>query len=450
MFELIDTHPDVNVQEAEYIRLLGYPRGHALEGRPLELAYWARQWYMQHGKPWVYARKVEQFEVDRDRVMVEGTIFSSEKLRDQLLEAHADDAFLVAASAGKECEEMARKLWLEEKPDEYFFLETFGSAVVEHLIANTGFRFCEWADRQQCAILPHYSPGYPGWDVSDQQQLMNVIVKGRTNVFPGELQVLQTGMLNPKKSLLAVFGVTPDVAGVRRLTSLIPCSNCSLPSCQYRRVPYRKAMPRIESVRPLAGTENGKDAVDNAAPSPLTPDAQYTIGASALRKWSQERLQISFLDDESVEAEFRFEGTTCSNLGKPLEFLYRVKLRGAADMYRVEDTRCAPSPTDDGYRYMCEYLDKGDSFIRTIADEQPLLGMPLDEVLRWGRQFSPSGCFCNSTSRQHKWGLVFEVIHFALAQRHAGTITSSKQTDHREMRNSQNPIQRTTTHDENM
>ena len=34
----------------------------------------------------------------------------------------------------------------EEKPDEYFFLETFGSAVVEHLITVAGARLCAWAD----------------------------------------------------------------------------------------------------------------------------------------------------------------------------------------------------------------------------------------------------------------------------------------------------------------
>jgi hypothetical protein len=34
----------------------------------------------------------------------------------------------------------------------------------------------------------------------------------------------------------------------------------------------------------------------------------------------------------------------------------------------------------------------------------------------WKRQFSPAGCYCDSFSREHKWGLVLEVIHYALAQ----------------------------------
>ena len=48
MNELIDIHPDLNVREEEYIRLLGYPEGFKLEERSRELADWARQWYNEN------------------------------------------------------------------------------------------------------------------------------------------------------------------------------------------------------------------------------------------------------------------------------------------------------------------------------------------------------------------------------------------------------------------
>jgi len=38
MLEFADASPIVDVDPAEYSRLLGYPRGHALAGRSLELA----------------------------------------------------------------------------------------------------------------------------------------------------------------------------------------------------------------------------------------------------------------------------------------------------------------------------------------------------------------------------------------------------------------------------
>jgi hypothetical protein len=38
-------------------------------------------------------------------------------------------------------------------------------------------------------------------------------------------------------------------------------------------------------------------------------------------------------------------------------------------------------------------------------------------VLPWRRGSSVAGCFCEADSREHKWGLVLETIHYALAQR---------------------------------
>ena len=45
MIELSDSGPEVRVELAEYLRLLGYPRDRTLEGRARELADWARAWY---------------------------------------------------------------------------------------------------------------------------------------------------------------------------------------------------------------------------------------------------------------------------------------------------------------------------------------------------------------------------------------------------------------------
>jgi len=419
MYELIDINPDVNVEEAEYIRLLGYPRGHSLEGRPKELAQWAREWFRQNGQPWVYARKVDRFEIDGDGILIDGVRCSSTTLRERLTAGRARGAFIAAVSAGVECEELAHRLWLEEKPDEYFFLEAYGSAVVEHLIASTGFRFCEWADREKLGILPHYSPGYPGWDISEQHALLSAIQGDRGTVFPGKLEVLETGMLKPKKSLLAVFGITPepDKAGLTK--NLIPCENCSLSNCQFRRMPYRRTLPQTESVGALQHRGLAGSNADSMKPV-LTPNAKYSLSAHALRKWTEERLTLSVLADGSVEAHFNYEGTTCSNLGRPLYFHYYVRLGPPEDNYRVERAQCLPSPTDDGHKYMCEYLDKGDPFVSSIISEQPLLGEPLEEVLMWERRHSPSGCFCEPESRQHKWGLVFEVIHYALSRERNG------------------------------
>src|SRR5262245_6226426 len=114
MMEWSDAKPDLNVLETEYKRLLGFPADYKLEGSARELADWARQWYGENGRPWIYARGVE-FKLSARDVQLDGATFTADRLRAQFNDAQADRAALVAVSAGKECEERARQLWLEGK-----------------------------------------------------------------------------------------------------------------------------------------------------------------------------------------------------------------------------------------------------------------------------------------------------------------------------------------------
>jgi len=394
VIEIDDRSPSVDVQPAEYVRLLGYPQGWTLDGRAQELAAWAREWYAQHGRPWTYARGVDNVRIDGGAIVIDGARFQSSRLQMTLVNAEADRAFLVAVSAGPELEAEAQARWGEGKPDEYFFLEVFGSAVVEHLVTTTGARLCAWADSERSAVLPHYSPGYPDWSIDEQASLLDLIHP------PGgsaSVDVLDSGMLRPKKSLLAVFGVTRHVDRVRPLTELSPCENCSFAPCQFRRAPYRRSQP---AAMPAAT---------------VVAAASYTVNAKALQRWSRERLTLEAREDGSVAALFRYDGTTCTNMGRALVFHYHVRLGRREDGYPILEQSCEPAPGDQGHTAMCRYISDRDPLMAAIASERPLHGRPLDEVMRWTRTASPAGCYCEPESREHKWGLVLETIHYALS-----------------------------------
>jgi hypothetical protein len=415
MFELFETPSKVDVQQAEFNRLLGYPKGHLLEGRSQQLATEARQWYATHGRPWLYARHVEGVELRDGRVRVAGVEFASPQLHEQLTVAEARSVVVAAVSAGPECEAQAQQHWREEKPDEYFFTETYGSAVVENLVTVAAGRLCAWADQNQMAALPHYSPGYSGWDMTDQGKMWEVLNRGRTRPLPGELEVMTTGMLVPKKSLLALFGLTTQLERAKQLQIFIPCENCALDPCRFRRAPYRNGLPLMEEVRPSQRSNN--EACQSLRERPqVEPELKYSLNLGALRKWSKERLRLERLSDGSTKASFRYDGTTCSNMGRPLAFDYQVRLAPVAEQYRILELSCVPSAGDVGYQSMCEYLRDGPALMGKIESEKPLLGHPLQEALHWQRVSSPSGCYCEQEMRMHKWGLVFEVTHFALAR----------------------------------
>jgi hypothetical protein len=245
-------------------------------------------------------------------------------------------------------------------------------------------------------VLPHYSPGYPEWDVSEQASLLSLI--GREEL-PGAVNVLESGMLRPKKSLLAVFGLTHHVDRVRPLTGLVPCENCSFTPCQFRRAPYRRAAAVQPAAEPAAAS---------------TPTVVYATSARALRRWATERLTLLRREDGGTDAIFRYDGSTCSNMGRTLTFVYEVALGPSEAGFPIEAQRCRPAPDDDGYQFMCEYVREGDGFVSRIAADAPLARQPLDAVLSWTRPQLGPGCVCEPESRAHKWGLVLETIHYAL------------------------------------
>ena len=391
MIELADASPEVNVDPAEYRRLLGYPRDLVLSGRACELADGAQAWYAKNGRPWTWARQAEGLDIAEP----------SSRLNLMFHQAEAHAAILAAVSAGPELEREAQRLWQEEKPDEYFFLEMLGSAVVEHLCTMMGARLCAWAETHGMAVLPHYSPGYPGWDIAGQPRLLALMRQVRDHPFPGEVEALESGALRPRKSLLAVFGLTRHTDRVRRLTDLVPCENCSFLPCQYRRTPYRRTLENCGGGTSLA---------------PVLPaGATYGVNTKALRRWASERLSLEAREDGTTDALFRYEGTTCTNMGHPLTFLYKVKLGPRHAGYPIQEQHCGPAPGDAGHTSMCRYLDDRERLMAAIDRERPLLGRRLDEVLSWTRPFSAAGCYCEAASRDHKWGLVLETIHYALA-----------------------------------
>ena len=125
-------------------------------------------------------------------------------------------------------------------------------------------------------------------------------------------------------------------------------------------------------------------------------------------------------DDGTIDAEFRYDGTTCTNMGRPLAFLYSVKLGTRDEGYPIREQSCAPAADDMGHKQMCQYIKDPQGLMIAVESEKPLQGERLDAVLSWHRMPNAAGCYCEASSRQHKWGLVLETIHYALAKQDAG------------------------------
>jgi hypothetical protein len=52
----------------------------------------------------------------------------------------------------------------------------------------------------------------------------------------------------------------------------------------------------------------------------------YATNRKALRRWVEERLTLTDRVDGGIDARFVYDGSTCSNMGRALRFIYRVSL----------------------------------------------------------------------------------------------------------------------------
>jgi hypothetical protein len=242
------------VPDAEFKRLIGIPRGRDVPEAVSARAGLARRWYVEHGRPFVAARRVGLRSIETESVMLDtGDRVAGAALAERLRAGEAHGLVVMAASAGREVAEEAARLWADDRPDESYFLDRFAAAVVEQLVCRASAILCGEATAAGEGLLPHLSPGCGRWDIAGQHQLMALLL----GVSPGELRagaqaadeepssgpalgpvmLLETGALRPQHSLLAALGVT------RRAIVSTPessCRSCDLAHCRYRRAGYAR------------------------------------------------------------------------------------------------------------------------------------------------------------------------------------------------------------------
>lgn len=250
------------IAQAEYARLLDYPDRRIPAGRARQRADAGRDWYEHHGRPWAFARVLAIDGTTGAGIRFEsGAVLTGQALGRRLGEAGATALVVAAVSAGTAVDERATALWRDQRPDEAYFLDRFAAAVVEHLASWAGRHLRSLAFGHGLGTLPGLSPGNEGWDLGQQTVAAQCLTAGGAAPPPRSFEVLPSGMIRPKSSLLTVFGMTPRLDSAEAAWRRQSCSRCSLTSCGFRRV-------RVAS---------------GPAPSPLRPAMAYDPAAEQTR-----------------------------------------------------------------------------------------------------------------------------------------------------------------------
>lgn len=228
----------LQVSEEDLKRHWGLPSSFDIEGAMLESKDWVLNWYQNHPSAWICLKSVPSFEWIPDGVRIGDISLKSAVLKEKFLSAGVDHLVVAAMSAGLAPEKEAAHWWKEGYPDRYYFLETTASAQVEDLSRQAGVLICRWAEKENKVALPAYSPGYRGWETVEQVKLHR-LWKTLCPEFPESLDVLDSGMLYPKKSKIAVYGITSATHRVKETAQTVSCKICPEIRCSMRREPYR-------------------------------------------------------------------------------------------------------------------------------------------------------------------------------------------------------------------
>lgn len=213
---------NIEISNEQYFRRLGYPTDYDPPEHVKELIDWTKLWFEENGNPWNGFYEIN-VRCEADKLYFNETKINSPKLLKRYQKHQVQKAVLIANTAGDKVDEKVKELWADDISDQSFFLDTYASAYTERMAAKAVDAIRGWANKKGLKDLSRFSPGYPGWELNDQHQLMKVIGQNTP------IKVLESSLLTPKKSQLSVIGLYRGAA-VKEVEA--ECMRCSLLNCR--------------------------------------------------------------------------------------------------------------------------------------------------------------------------------------------------------------------------
>lgn len=124
---------------------------------------------------------------------------------------------------------------IETKIDAYFkageftralILDAIGSAAVEYVADTLNQYLHNAAYHEQFSLVSRFSPGYGGWDLAIQKDLVSMA--GGIEIG---IEVTETSLLIPRKSVSGIIGWIPGLNSILQSTSS-PCDICQIRRCK--------------------------------------------------------------------------------------------------------------------------------------------------------------------------------------------------------------------------
>ncbi|MBK7710966.1 MAG: methionine synthase [Bacteroidales bacterium] len=145
----------------------------------------------------------------------------------QLKKAGSLAVFL--CTAGEDIGIRSRKAMSDGDPLTGYIYDITGSIIVDAATDLMQGELEKQISAQGKKITNRYSPGYCGWDVSEQHKLFRLVPDN----FCG-IKLTESALMDPVKSVSGIIGIGPDVR-----YNPYRCSLCDMKDCAYRELKGR-------------------------------------------------------------------------------------------------------------------------------------------------------------------------------------------------------------------
>lgn len=132
-------------------------------------------------------------------------------------------AFFIC-TAGNKIGEYADDLMQKGDVMEGYIMDIIGSEMVEAAIDKMQNELEQILHKEGLYITSRYSPGYCGWDVSEQQKLFSLLPEKFCGV-----SLTTSSLMQPVKSVSGIIGIGPEVR-----KDGYSCRVCEIDNCIYR------------------------------------------------------------------------------------------------------------------------------------------------------------------------------------------------------------------------
>ncbi len=171
------------------------------------------------------------FDRESCSLIVDSQSFNLKKIVFQQLNK-SDSVALFACTAGNDVIKKSRELMKEGELLTGYVYDVFGSLVVEEAMDRIHDSLRNKMQEEGLKITNRYSPGYCGWDVSEQKKLFSLL----PNNFCG-IELTDSCLMRPIKSVSGIIGIGKSVK-----FNEYTCNLCDEEDCLYRNLRHKSTL----------------------------------------------------------------------------------------------------------------------------------------------------------------------------------------------------------------